>query len=84
MSEKIEDHVECIKGAVFAAGVIDNYDMAGALERAKRALEVGPILDPTLWRDKRAALEQDIEILQAAIPLARVAERLQQKEPGNE
>ena len=37
---------------------------------------VGPIVDPTLYRDRARALEQDRELLEAVAPLAAMGRRL--------
>jgi hypothetical protein len=36
------------------------------IEAGDHSLAIGPITDPTLWRDKAVPLQQDLELLKAA------------------
>jgi hypothetical protein len=57
------------------AGVLTHVDLPAILESIEKAHTVGPILDPTLYRDKRKAMEEDAELLKAALPLWRLAKK---------
>lgn len=50
-------------------------DLPGRIRQGERALDVGGILDPTLWRASHHKLEEDLEMLRAALPLWRLGDR---------
>lgn len=55
----------------------------GAMGRAEG---MGPVLDPTLYKDKIKALLEDREVVEAVIPIWHLAQRLKAKErvPGED
>ncbi len=75
----IEDHQNAIRAAVIAAQLLAQHPIANLIEAAHRALDVGWIGDPTLWRDKHKALEEDLEILEAALPLVRLHRKITER-----
>ena len=66
-------HAEGVFAVVMAARVLSSVELERVIESAETALAVGPILDPTLYRDHAHRLEQDLELLRAALPLWQVA-----------
>lgn len=58
-----------------AAAAISRIDIPGHLQHIERAEAVGPLIDPTLYRDKAEAMEEDKSLLEAALPLWRFANK---------
>lgn len=52
--------------AQLCAQLLSQHDLPQLLRDIERADAIGPILDPTLWRDKNKAMEEDKELLEAA------------------
>ena len=60
-----------------AGGMLAAHDLAETLRAIETAETMGPIIDPTLFKDKAKAMREDAELLRAALPLWRlVSERL--------
>lgn len=55
--------------AVQAGRILTVADVPKLIAAGERALAIGPIVDPTLWREKHEDLEADLELLKAALPL---------------
>lgn len=56
--------------------VIQPIPIQEMIERANRSLAVGPVLDPTLWREKHKDVELDIEVFKAFRSVQQIAEKL--------
>lgn len=68
MSEdKIDDYRTALRAAVLAATMLAEHDWKGLIEAIDRADAVGPFLDPTLYRDKAAAMQSNREVFKAAM-----------------
>ena len=67
-----------VKACIVACLIVTQHDIPGMLEAIERAHSIGPFLDPTLYRDKVGAMEQDKEILRAALPLFKLREKINQ------
>lgn len=65
-----------------AARIIVLVDVGDMLDRINRADTLGPMLDPTLWRDKQGAMHEDEEMLRAALPLWRWAKKVAETKAG--
>lgn len=61
---------------MLAAGILREHDLPMILAAIERADVFGPLLDPTLWRDKHRAMEEDRDMLRAAMPLWELGKRL--------
>lgn len=62
---------------------IASYDVPKMIELAGRADSLGPILYPTLYKAKHRDLEFNVELLNAALPLFRLAQKLATPKLGN-
>lgn len=69
----MNDHRITMQLVLSAGRILLPLDLPDAIEKAKRSLEVGPFLDPTLWREKHKDLESDLEFMRAALPLWKLA-----------
>jgi pyrimidine operon attenuation protein/uracil phosphoribosyltransferase len=67
--ERIHKYRLALRGVVTAAHMLAGHDIPGLIEAIERAHTTGPILDPTLYRDKAKAMDEDAELLRAALPL---------------
>lgn len=73
---------QAILAVATCAKIIALHDLRGLLEAIDRAETLGPLLDPTLYRDKADDMRADAELLRAALPLWRMAKahQAQQKD----
>jgi hypothetical protein len=55
-----------VKTAALCAQMLAQFDIPELLTAIERGHAFGPILDPTLYRDKAKAMNEDKELLQAA------------------
>jgi hypothetical protein len=58
-----------------AAKLLTYIDIPQMLADIERADTLGPLLDPTLWMNKSEAMNQDRELLKAALPLWKLAKK---------
>jgi hypothetical protein len=69
----MNEHRLSVEMVLSAARVLLAIDIPDAIRKAERALDVGPLLDPTLWMQKHKDLEGDLAFLRAALPLWKLA-----------
>lgn len=62
-----------------AALLVAQYDLDGMLSAITRADTLGPILDPTSYRDHHKAMYEDRDLVNACLPLARIGKKLLEK-----
>jgi hypothetical protein len=72
----IAEYQSAIVTVVTCARLLATHDIPALLAAIETADSVGPILDPTMWRAKKPAMDEDKQMLQAALPLWRLAELL--------
>ncbi len=58
-----------VRACYFCGQVLAPYDLPAMIKAIEHAETVGPVLDPTLYRDKVNAMLQDKALLEAALPL---------------
>lgn len=73
LSPEAIEYQSLLRSAMLAGAMLQPFDIDGALVAIGRSHAIGPILDPTLYRDKVDAMELDAELLKAARPLWRLA-----------
>lgn len=73
-----ETYQSAVNACAIAARLLAEHDLPGILEAIERAHSLGAMLDPTLYREKVQAMDQDKEILEAAGPLRRMGLKLKQ------
>jgi len=61
------------------AMVLAAYDLDEMIAAIDRAETLGPIVDPTLWKDKRQSMAEDRAVLEAALPLWRMGRELNEE-----
>lgn len=66
-----EEYQLCVQNVRLVASLLAEYRIADILAAIDRAETTGPLLDPTLWREKNQAMSEDKESLEAALPLWR-------------
>lgn len=66
----IAAYQHAIRTCAAAREVLSGLDIPGLLRAIDHADALGPILDPTLYREKAKAMAEDKALLQAALPLA--------------
>jgi hypothetical protein len=75
-SEEPADHRSCVMIVAMAARALDGQPIEKAIEQAQRSLDVGAPFHPTAWIEKHKALEEDLALLRAALPLVRLVKKL--------
>lgn len=70
---KIQAYRDAVITAQMCAQMLSVHNIDGLLADIATADSVGPMLDPTLWRDKHKAMDEDRELLEAALKLRRFA-----------
>lgn len=74
--ETAEEYKEAVRACHMAAAIVGQHDLDGVLRRIANAETMGPLLDPTLYREKGQAMREDKEVVEAALPLCRLAAKL--------
>ncbi len=64
------------------AFLIEEQPLDEMLARAERATIAGPLLDPTLYREKGAALYEDIEMLRALLHVQATLASIRRRRAG--
>lgn len=78
--EKIQEYREAIRHVIMIANMtLSMHDIPKLLADIERADAVGWIYDPTLYRDKLQAMNEDREVLNAALPLWKLAKEIQKR-----
>lgn len=72
----VEEYKSDLFLILMAARALAGVDVSKRIAEIERAHAIGPIVDPTLWMKKREAMEQDRDLLRAALPLAELGRRL--------
>lgn len=80
--EAIETYQTAVLAVHVAAKMLAQHDLPRLLADIAKANAIGPLLDPTLWRDKNRAMLEDREALQAALPLYRLGKKLEEVRGG--
>ena len=75
-NDDVLDYRAALEAVAMAMAILRQHDLPRLLFAIERADTLGPILHPTLYREKGAAMREDAEVLEAALPLWRLAERV--------
>lgn len=65
-----------------SASILADLDIPGMIADIARAEALGPLLDAKAWKDRHAQMEQDKEMLTAALPLWRFGQKLKELADG--
>lgn len=71
----LEQYQNLVTATSVAANLIGPHDLPKILSAISHAEAVGPIQDPTLWREKSGPMAEDKELLEAALPLWELAQK---------
>ena len=66
-SEKIEKYRTALLHCALAAKLLGTHDLPKLLSDINRAETLGPMVDPTLYREQHLAMAQDKALLEAAL-----------------
>lgn len=75
----MERYQAALKACAEACRIVCQHDIKGLLEAIEHAQTAGPLLDPTLYRDRAEALDLDAELLRLALPFVAYREKMLQK-----
>jgi len=76
-----ETYQAAVRCAAMTASMLAQWDIPVLLSSIDQAESIGPLVDPTLYREKAEAMREDRDILKAALPLWRIGKKL--AEMGN-
>lgn len=62
----IDNWQGAVMASMVAAELLNAYPLAELVRAGERAESIGPLADPTLWREKHQALSQNLVVLKAA------------------
>lgn len=65
-----------VVGVWLLAGALADHDIPQLIEAIDRADAIGPMVDPTLYRAKSGKMQEDRELLVAALPLWKLGKKL--------
>ena len=74
----IEEYQSAVQASVLCSRMLSQYDIPQLLRDIEHADAVGGLFNPSLWIQKRIAMYEDREALEAALPLWRLAKKLEQ------
>ena len=74
--ELIEEYRQTVSQVVLVANLLAEHDIPKLLEAIERADAVGGLLDPTAWMRKHKAMDEDRQVLRAALQLYWVGKKL--------
>lgn len=77
--ERPDDHQMAMMAVISAMRILSTVNLKGAQENASRAHSVAPFLDPTAYREKGKALQEDEEMMRAARPLWEMADKIKER-----
>lgn len=67
------EYQAAVGSCALVGAMLTQYDLPAMLNAIERAEAIGPMIDPTLYREKHEAMGQDKDLLEAALPLWRWA-----------
>lgn len=73
----INDYQSAMVSCILAAKDLIGHDLPDILAQIDKAETIGPFLDPTLYRQKAKAMEEDKQMLEAALPLWKMGKKLE-------
>jgi hypothetical protein len=74
-----EEYQQQLVNVAMTARLLVDVDIPDLLNRIERAHSFGCMVDPTLYRDKVQAMDQDKDMLEAALPLWRWVRQVRQR-----
>lgn len=74
----IETYQTAVQQTVLAAQLLAEHDIPGILAAIDRAETMAPFTDPTLYIKKAKAMREDKEVLEAALPLWKLGQKLKE------
>lgn len=75
----VDDYRGAVIACLISGKVVATFDIPRMLQSIETAHALGPVMDPTLYRDKFLAMDEDKEILEAALPLWNLIKTLEAK-----
>lgn len=73
MNAKGVEYQAAVGSCALVGSMLTQYDLPEFIRAIEHAEAIGPMIDPTLYREKNEAMMQDKELLEAALPLYRWA-----------
>jgi hypothetical protein len=75
-----DEYRSAILACAMAVRILSVHDLQKMLNAISSSEGIGPILHPALYREKAKAMEEDKQLLRAALPLWEMAKRMSKKE----
>ncbi len=74
-----DDYTRAITMCYLAARALKDLDLPRVIEAMNKADTIGPFLDPALWMAKRTDMRDNRNVIEAALPLWRLAQKLKEE-----
>jgi hypothetical protein len=76
LMNKIDEYREYLKTAYMYAQLIGFIPIPNILNAISHTEALGPILDPTLYREKMKAMEEDKKLLETLLPIWKLMNKI--------
>jgi hypothetical protein len=80
---EIQEYQAAVRTVALLSSILLQHDIPELLAAIEHADAVGPLVDPTLWRNNHKKMAEDREILQAALPMYALGSRLANLREGS-
>jgi hypothetical protein len=75
----VEEYQNSLRVCALLAGIVVEHDVPKMLQMIEQADSIGCMIDPTLYREKHKAMMEDKELLEAVLPLWRIAKKFKER-----
>ena len=76
---RVEEYRSAVLACALVASMLVQHDLEAILEAIAKGHAAGPIIDPTLYREKMGAMQEDENLVRAALPLWRLGQKLAER-----
>lgn len=76
VNAQVVEYQMCVQRCHIACIALAELDIEKMLTAIDRAETIGPIVDPTLWRNKSEKMAEDKHLLMTALPMAMIGRKL--------
>lgn len=74
----VDDYKAAVRTCYLAAKMLAQHDLKHVIAAINRAETVGPIVDPTLYREKSGHMAEDKRVVEAALALRNIGLELEE------
>lgn len=71
------EYQDALRACYICAQILRQHDLPQILNMMSRADSIGVMIDPTLWMQNHDKMEEDKTVVNAAMPLFRIAKQIE-------